>query len=264
MMRRFVGAIALAAVVTTGAQAQFLDHFTFGDNGDPVDYAGYYGTFDATASDALTGRSAGTAFQVFCADEFHFSNGSASGYDVWVTPISSGNFANTREVIDFGHNNAAAYSLYLNAAALASAMTQVTSPPSASGSTDNTYNSNLQFAIWDVLGYPGTPPCSAAGVPAGGCLQGQDPSGFYGSGSAVTADETAFTPATTGISANQWLVITAESLDANGSPQWQEFLYYGKDRTFETPVPEPGTMAMLAMGLVGMAGAGLRRRKIKK
>jgi hypothetical protein len=260
MLRRLVCSAALTVFVAAGAHAQFQANLTFGYNGDPVDYAGYYGTFNGTGADnALTGRIDGTAFQLFCADEFHYAY-SGDAYDVWVTPISSTDFSHTREWITFGnHSNSADQALYFNAAALASSMTQVTSPPSANGSSDNGTNANLQFAIWNTLGYPGTPPCSAAGTPAGGCLQNQDPHNYYDP-SDVSGDEAAYTPALTGISSNQWLVITAFDLQTNN---WQEFLYNGPGRPFSTPVPEPGTMAMVAMGLVGMAGAGYRRRKKK-
>ena len=74
MIKRLVGALALAAVVTTGAQAQFEANFTF-KFGSAFDYASYYGTFNGNGSEnASTGRIDGTPFQVFCVDEFQEAN----------------------------------------------------------------------------------------------------------------------------------------------------------------------------------------------
>ena len=241
MMRRIVGAIALAAVVTTGAQAQFQANFsaTPGAVGGSTDFAAYFGTFNATGSPgsnpAQTGIANATVFQIFCVDETHFfSNGDT--YQVWVTPMSSSDFSHTRKGNAFSAQ-------YFQAANLASNM-QFAYP----GGPDNVKTDNLQYAMWSVLGYPTPPPLS------------EDPTSDY-CASTLTVDCTGYDllhrTSGQGIFANQWLVITAFDLQNH---QEQEFIYNGPGRPREV-VPEPGTMALLAMGLVGMAGAGMRRRK---
>ena len=141
-MRRLVGAIALAAVVTTGAQAQSPFTANFTANGDQVgsghDFAAYGGTFNG-ADESLTGVLNATMFQIFCVDKTHFF-AAGDTYDVWVTPMSSSDFSHTRAGAGTGAQ-------YFAAANIASNMQAgwPTTPESAT-------NDNQEYAIWQTLG----------------------------------------------------------------------------------------------------------------
>jgi hypothetical protein len=56
---------------------------------------------------------------------------------------------------------------------------------------------------------------------------------------------------------SDWVVIS----DALGAGHGEQEFLAEVSFPQEVPTPEPGTMAMLAVGLVGMAGAGFRRRR---
>ena len=244
MMRRLVGVFALAMVATTGAQAQFTATFkaTPGAVGGNTDFAAYFGQFTAgNPAELGVNLGDGTAnignlpnvFQIFCVDETHFFHNNDQ-YQVWVTPMSASDFSHTR----LGAGSGA---LYFEAANIASNM-QFAYP----GGPDNATTDNLEYSIWKVLGYP-TPPVAT-----------EDPTSDYNAAT-VNSDIATFGSGQ-GIFANQWLVITALNLRTNDK---QEFIYNGPGRPQQT-VPEPGTMGLVATGLVGMMGAGMRRRKNRK
>jgi hypothetical protein len=264
MIRRFVGALALAAVVTTGARAQapFQDNFwfnpgTINDTPKPngqggLNWASYFGQFTVTTPSvvAATGVQANTIFQVFCVDQLKDAI-DGSKYDVWVTPMSSSDFSKTRLGIA-GDANAA--TKYFQAANLAS--NYQNAYPGTSATLGDANIDNLQYAIWTIMGT--IPPAPNSTI---------DPwnsgAGDYCASSVIVGCagwDVANLSSGLGLSPNQWLIITAFDLETN---DYQEFIYNGPGRPQEV-VPEPGTMTMLALGLVGLAGSGLRRRKNKK
>jgi hypothetical protein len=261
MIKRLVGAMALAAVVTTGAMAQapFQDNFKFspGTINDPppnggLNWASYFGQFTVTTPSvvAATGVNAGLPpFQVFCVDENNsiFDN---AQYNVWVTPMSSSDFSKTRLGIALDPNAA---TKYFEAANLASNFQNAY--PGTILTLGDPIVDNLQYAIWTVMG---TVP------PAPGVVNGRDldPWNDYCASTTTVGCagwDVANKSSGQGIFANQWLIITAFDLATNN---YQEFIYNGPGRPQEF-VPEPATMSMLALGLVGIAGSGLRRRKKK-
>ena len=239
MLRRILVSVALATVVVTGAQAQtnpFQESFTFvspnAANGQQ--FNNYFGRFNnADVANLGVGFPTGgsTQFQIWCVDEIHFV-APGDTYTVWVTPLSATDFSHVYVPVGAPTN-------YRKAAGLSTQM---------SGSAVSAANDNVQYAIWDVLGYP-RPPISPGA-----------PYNFSDYNSAtVNADEAIATTFLNNVSLNQWLIITAIS----SAGLKQEFIFNDTSRPFDTPIPEPGTMAMLAVGLVGIAGSGLRRRKKK-
>lgn len=233
MLRRIVCSVAFAALAVTTAQAQtnpFTESFTVvSDGGSGQNFNSYFGRFnlpDALDLGAGFPTGAGTQFQIWCVDE----NDDASlnnTYSVWVTPLSTSDFSKVYKPLGAPTN-------YRTAAALSTEMV---------GNSISAFNDNVQYSIWDVLGYT-RPPTT--------------PFGDYNS-SQVNADEAIAAAFLNNVNLNQWLVITEVAADG----RTQEFIFNDASRPFETPVPEPGAMGMLALGLVGMAGAGLRRKNQK-
>lgn len=263
MIRRLVGTMALAAVVgtTASAQAPFKDNFSFNpgtinDTPKPngqggLNWASYFGQFTVTTPSvvAATGVTANTPFQVFCVDQNN-SIFDLAKYDVWVTPMSSSDFSKTRLGIA-GDVNAA--TKYFEAANIASNFQNAY--PGTSATLGDFTTDNLQYAIWTIMGT--IPPAPNSTIDPWNSGAGD----YCASTTTVgcAGYDAANLSSGQGIFPNQWLIITAFDLRTN---DFQEFIYNGPGRPQEF-VPEPGTMAMLAIGLVGIAGSGLRRRKKK-
>ena len=264
MIRKTIAGLSLVAILATGASAQapFQQSFTFvgasGSNGiSGSNFDTYMGQFNNPLN-AASFYAAGTQFQVWCVDPMQFVS-SGDTYTAWVTPLNTtttpDNFTHTLDEIvqaaatqgNFGFNanktmahptaaNAiTAKANYLEAAYLASTMTTIN-------------DATVEEAMWQVMGY----------------------TGFTGyNSSAVTTLLGGIAPATlTAFAASQaadWGVIS------DGTYK-QEFIYrcvdsHGNPTScnpsggFLSVTPEPATMSMLAMGLVGVAGSAVRRRR---
>lgn len=239
MIRRFVGGAALAVLLATGAQAQvpFLEGFTYNGGTGTGQLFGsgsinaLTGTFDL--ADPLHETFGTNPFQIWCVDDGHTVS-VGDHYAVLVTPLSAA-IADLVPLHDA--NGTKAYSDYAKAAFLTTAMSGTNDP--AGGSFGG--NTQIQLAIWQLMGYD---------VTLNTYYDGTNVTHWVNAANANCPGNVC-----AGITLNDWLVIT--DLDVPGH---QEFLAHNPNRPQEV-IPEPGTMAMLAMGLVGMAGAGLRRRK---
>jgi hypothetical protein len=237
MIRRLVGSLALTLVLAVSANAQII---SFTDPSFHVNAIAGTGFFDGGSVNGVSGSlsathplyepyAAGQSFQVWCVDETHASVPNTS-WPVVVTMMNSGTFA------PYLHdaNALPSYTDYEKAAWLTTQM---------SGTSDTgPGNTAIQLAIWEVMGYTGyTSHVGYAGNAAAvaSWFGAANLSANYGS-----------------INTADWMIITdngACALTQANSGCNQELL--------AQVVPEPGTMAMVAMGLVGIAGTGLRRRK---
>ena len=237
MVRRILGAMAVTAFLAgaAGAQAPFNDvtyKQTSIGTGSPTgfDFGAYTGEFLSPSNPLETFEPNGLSFQVWCVDPDHFiAVGELS--NPWVTYLSGSDFSKTR----IGDQTE-----YLEAAYLANQLF---------GATINSGDENLEYAMWELLGY--------TTITDPGCNGGVANSSIstcngYNAGT-VSSDMTNAANNYTTLTYNQWSVIT-------GSNE-QELLYFHEQGPPTNIVPEPATMSLLAMGLVGLAGASRKRRK---
>ena len=246
MIRRLVGILALTVVLATGANAQIisftdpsfhLNPFTGSGIIAGASANGLSGSF-STAHPLYEPYGAGESFQAWCVDLTHGSRPNTS-WPVTVTMLNSTTFA------PYLHdaNAVPSYTDYAKAAWLTTQM---------SGTADTHLgNTSLQCAIWFVMGYN---------------ISGESGCNYGATQTARIATDVADAGANVGsIHMADWMIIT-QTLDPHtfgcnpGGTSLcnQEFL------ANVNVIPEPATMTLVAMGLVGMAGAGLRRRKNKK
>jgi hypothetical protein len=95
----------------------------------------------------------------------------------------------------------------------------------------NANATDYENAMWYVMGYT-TGHGTAGALAAIGTINLSDPNFHFA----------------------EWGVITS------GQDE-QEFIYHRENGSFLSNTPEPATMSLMAMGLVGMAGTSIRRRK---
>jgi hypothetical protein len=245
MIRKLIGALALTAVLATGARAQFTTPFDFVSGGSGFD--SYSGKFTTGPNEALTGIPVNTTFQVWCVDPMQFVNPPNDAYTATVTPFSSGNFGSTMAVVvqsstingathPVAASNSVAGTEYLEAAVLA---LQMNLHP-----TDQNY---YEEAMWQIMGYTGKTP--------------------VGDQTTVNGYITYAQTHTSDVTLADWGIIS------DGTSK-QEFIYEctsagvavacNPPGTPQSVTPEPSTVSLLAMGMLGMVGTSLRRRKRKK
>ena len=225
----------LAAVVLLAAPAVAQDgNFTWlSGSSNRLNFQGQWNA-DYPGGDVLTPPALGTSFAVFCVDPYNFISTGVT-YDAWVTGIASANTGVIASQTRLGQNfgGASAYGRYWRAAYLVSNFQLI-------GSPTLTQESDYQQAIWEVTWGYLTNSTAAS--------------------NALAATANGITPTATGFST--WGVIT-DFANVRGPGARQEFIYNQPGGGLEI-VPEPATMSLLAMGLAGMAGAGMRRRKQSK
>lgn len=233
MYRKLIGVLSLVALAATGAAAQtpFQQSFTFqtyGSGGLPANQ--YHGSFGSGGNIGLTGESAGSMFQVWCVDPLQYVYSGQTYTNAWITPLNTAalNFGHTLDEVAQGpwYAPSSLHPGVTGAAAETEYQKAAYLGLQMDLNTGGFGADAYQEAIWTVMGY--------TGYGDGGVSQTIINNMGANWNSIVLAD---------------WGVIT-------GGPDVQEFIYYHASVT-----PEPATMSLLATGLIGMAGASLRRRK---
>lgn len=229
LKRSLYGALAALAFAVTPALALEPGpnaNFRYLTESAPNAWFDRSGMFLADYDGTIAPTLLNSPFEVFCVDR-ETSIDPVVDYDVFVTPIDpSSDFSNTR---------AGSFDSYYRAAALVYLYFFNGGTP---GGDSNAY----QWAIWSIM----------ENTNAYDYIPGVAPLHAWALALNPGANPTLFT---------DWRVLTdAACDDAQPEHCYQELIYKSGSPPTEI-VPEPATMSLLALGLAGMAGANLRRRK---
>ncbi|MES2124549.1 MAG: PEP-CTERM sorting domain-containing protein [Gemmatimonadota bacterium] len=239
-----IATLAIAAPLHAAPPAD--GHFELLTKAAPNNWFNRTGEF--TAAYATPGNLASplnSAFYVFCVDR-PGSISPGDNYDVWVSELSPAGIA-------LGKTQTGNYDVYQRQAFLVQTFFANGGSNDLSGSEND-----WQWAIWGLGEAGGLGATEASFKAKFGDYQGGLAWGIITSTGALGAAGAAF-------DATDWRVITDATPNCNRElgTRCQELIFKSGSPPQEI-VPEPATMSLLAMGLAGMAGAGIRRRKQSK
>ena len=190
-------------------------------------------------SDSLS-SPAGPAFRTFCVDlSSYLGNGGSGPFDVPVT-VTSGTstdrLGNTQNIGAAGWV-VNTYENYTNA--------QFDTLGGVSGVTNAQANTALQMAVWEAT-YNGGTSVNNTGANLYFTGSGTDFSNEVSIANAILAAR--------GSQVSAVGFIQYEAQNPNG-------YYYSQDMIFAIPAPEPSSLAIAGLGMLGFVGYGLRRKR---
>lgn len=246
MLRKSLSGFSLVALLATAAAAQavpFQETFEFTSVG-VSGYDGYSAKFYDVAgltNIAQTGELNNSFFQIWCVDPMQYVNyGQVSV--ATITPFTASTsspdyFASTfAERTQTGPDHVTGNPSVTHTAAADGPTAQNDYERAAYLASHMSPGNAVDYenAMWYVMGYT-TGHNTAGALAAVGTINLSDPNFHF----------------------DEWGVITS------GQDE-QEFIYHRENGHFLSNTPEPATMSLMAMGLVGMAGTSIRRRKQRK